>query len=63
MTSENGHTVPPETPGAARYIALLAEELAQIILDMARLEAEQISGAGTARHQKVAARMVRARAG
>jgi hypothetical protein len=57
MTSEDGRTVPPETPGAARYIALLAEELAQIakrhdlealahILEMARLEAEQISRRG-----------------
>jgi len=53
MTSENGRTS-SETRGAALYIASLAEELAQLakshdlgalayILDMARLEADQIS--------------------
>jgi hypothetical protein len=46
--------IPKETPGAALYIASLAEELARLakshkletlayILDMARLEAHQVS--------------------
>jgi hypothetical protein len=55
MTSDNGGVPPPEAPGsAALYIAALAEELARLakshdldalayILDMARLEADQIS--------------------
>ena len=54
MTSETGRTAPPGAPEAASYIASLVEELARIakshdldalahILDMARLEAEQIS--------------------
>jgi hypothetical protein len=54
MTSDNGATPPLEAPGAALYIASLLEELAQLakshdldalayILDMARLEADQIS--------------------
>ena len=54
MTSETGRTAPPGAPEADSYIASLVEELARIakghdldalahILDMARLEAEQIS--------------------
>jgi hypothetical protein len=54
MTSDNGVEPPAETSGAAEYIASLAEELARLaksyelealahILDMARLEAEEIS--------------------
>jgi hypothetical protein len=54
MTSEIVRTDPPDPQEAARYIASLAEELAQLakshkletlthILDMARLEADQIS--------------------
>ncbi len=53
MTSENG-PISPDPYGAAAYIASLAEELARLakrhdletlayILDMARLEADQIS--------------------
>ena len=53
MSAENGHTA-SETRGAALYIASLAEELARLakrhdlealayILDMARLEADQVS--------------------
>jgi hypothetical protein len=54
MTSETVPTDPPEPQEAARYIASLVEELAQLakshkletlaqILDMARLEADEIS--------------------
>ncbi len=53
MTSEASRTFPPETPEAARYIASLAEELAELakrhgldalahVLKMAQLEADQI---------------------
>jgi hypothetical protein len=54
MTSETVRTDPPDPQEAARYIASMAEELAQLakshnleslahILDMDRLEADQIS--------------------
>lgn len=54
MTSETVRTDPPDPQEAARYVASMAEELAQLarshnlellahILDMARLEADQIS--------------------
>ena len=54
MTSDNGGTQPPEASGAALHIAPLLEDLARLakrhdpdalpyILDMAWLEADQIS--------------------
>ncbi len=54
MTSETVRTDPPDPQEAARYIASMAEELVQLakshnletlahVLDMARLEADQVS--------------------